>query len=156
MKKNSTIISYIYVHIVYIYSLTSRFLKDKLKGKKSSKHKTSTINARRQCVRTFSCFSCVQLFATLWTVVHQAPLSMGFYWKEYWSGLPFPPPGEFLQPREWTTSPMSPALWVDSLPLRHQGSPQRKINSLWAGKNMWHKNSIFKKVVICETRKGGR
>ena len=43
-------------------------------------------------------FSCVQLFATLWTVAHQAPLSMGFSRQEYWSGLPFPPPGDLLNP----------------------------------------------------------
>ena len=36
--------------------------------------------------------SCVLLFATPWTVAHQAPLSMGLSWQEYWSGLPFPPP----------------------------------------------------------------
>ena len=35
----------------------------------------------------------VQLFETLWTVVCQAPLSMGFSRQEYWSGLPFPSPG---------------------------------------------------------------
>ena len=38
-------------------------------------------------------FSNVQLFATLWTVAHQDPLSMEFSRQEYWSGLPFPPPG---------------------------------------------------------------
>ena len=32
----------------------------------------------------------VRLSATLWTVAHQAPPSMGFSWQEYWSGLPFP------------------------------------------------------------------
>ena len=37
-------------------------------------------------------FSRVQLFATPWTVAHQAPLSMGFSRQEYWSGLPCPPP----------------------------------------------------------------
>ena len=37
-------------------------------------------------------FSCVWLFATLWTVAHQAPPSMGFSKQEYWSGLPFPSP----------------------------------------------------------------
>ena len=37
--------------------------------------------------------SCVQLFATLWTVVCQDPLSMGFSRQECWSGLPFPSPG---------------------------------------------------------------
>ena len=38
-------------------------------------------------------FSRVWLFVTLWTIAHQAPLSMGFSRQEYWSGLPFPPPG---------------------------------------------------------------
>ena len=39
------------------------------------------------------CNSHVQLFATLWTVAHQAPLSMGFSRQAYWGGLPFPSPG---------------------------------------------------------------
>ena len=37
-------------------------------------------------------YCCVWLFKTQWTVAHQAPLSMGFPRKEYWSGLPFPSP----------------------------------------------------------------
>ena len=45
--------------------------------------------------------------ATPWTVVHQAPLSMGFPRPEYWSGLPFPPPGELPESR---LEPMSLAL----------------------------------------------
>ena len=36
----------------------------------------------------------VQLFESLWTIAHQAPLSMGFSRQEYWSGLPCPPPGD--------------------------------------------------------------
>ena len=40
----------------------------------------------------------VQLFATPWTVAHQAPLSMGFFRQEYWSGLPFHTPGYLLDP----------------------------------------------------------
>ena len=42
--------------------------------------------------------SCVQLLATLWTVAHQAPLSMGFSRQEYWSRLSFPPPGDSPYP----------------------------------------------------------
>ena len=42
--------------------------------------------------------SCVQLFTTPWTVACQAPLSVEFFWKEYWSGLPCPPPGDFPNP----------------------------------------------------------
>ena len=49
-------------------------------------------------------FSGVQLFATLWTVVHQAPLSMGFSRQEYWSGLPSPSPGDLPDPG---TEPLS-------------------------------------------------
>ena len=44
-------------------------------------------------------FSHVLLFATLWTVAHQASLPMGFSRQEYWSGLPFPSLGD-LQPRD--------------------------------------------------------
>ena len=42
--------------------------------------------------------SCVQFFATTWTVARQAPLSMGFFWQEYWNGLPFPSPGHLPDP----------------------------------------------------------
>ena len=55
-------------------------------------------------------FSCVQLFATLWTVAHQAPLSMGFSRQEYWDGLPFPSLGNLPNPGIETISFMSPAL----------------------------------------------
>ena len=44
----------------------------------------------------------VRLFATPWTVAHQAPPSMGFSRQEYWSGLPFPAPGESSRPRDGT------------------------------------------------------
>ena len=40
----------------------------------------------------------VRLFVTLWTVTHQAPLSTGLSRQEYWSGLPFPPPGDLPDP----------------------------------------------------------
>ena len=48
-----------------------------------------------------------------WTVAWQAPLSMGFPRQEYWSGLPFPSPGDLPNPG---TEPGSPALQVDDLP----------------------------------------
>ena len=50
------------------------------------------------CVLMLSCFSRVQLFATLWTVACQAPLSIGFSRHEHWSGLPCPPPGDLPDP----------------------------------------------------------
>ena len=64
-------------------------------------------------------FSHVLLFDTLWTVAHQAPLSMGFSRQGYWRGLPFSPPGVLPDPRIQPTSPVSPALLADSLPLSH-------------------------------------
>ena len=66
-------------------------------------------------------FSHVRLFATPCTVTHQTPLSMGFSRQEYWSGLPFPPPGGLPNP---DIEPASPALQVDSSPLSHKGSPR--------------------------------
>ena len=54
----------------------------------------------------------VQLFATPWTIAHQAPPSMGFSRPEYWSGLPFPSPGDLPDPG---IKPRSPALQADSL-----------------------------------------
>ena len=65
-------------------------------------------------------FSHVRLFETLWTVAHQAPLSMEFSKHEYWSGLPFPPPEDLPDPG---IKPTSPALQADSLPPSHLGSP---------------------------------
>ena len=55
-------------------------------------------------------FSRVQLFATLWTIAHQAPLSMGFSRQEYWSGLPYPPSGALPNPGTEAVSLTSPAL----------------------------------------------
>ena len=55
-------------------------------------------------------YSHVQLFATPWTVAHQAPLSIEFFRQEYWSGLPFPPAGDLPNPGIKTTSLASPAL----------------------------------------------
>ena len=54
----------------------------------------------------------VRLFATPWTVAGQAPLSMGFSRQEYWSGLPFPSPGDLPNPG---TEPWSPAWQADAL-----------------------------------------
>ena len=56
-----------------------------------------------------SVFSCVLLFATPWTVAHQSLLSMGFSRQEFWSGLPFPPPGDLSESEIEPTAPVSPA-----------------------------------------------
>ena len=55
---------------------------------------------------------------TLYDPLDCSPLSMGFFGQEYWSGLPFPPPGDLPDPG---IKPISP-LKVDSLPLSHQGN----------------------------------
>ena len=71
----------------------------------------------------------VQLYATPWTVARQAPLSMGFPRQEYWSGLPFPPPGMFpaqgLNPHflHWQ---------VGSLPPSHLGTLGHSQKALYA------------------------
>ena len=57
-----------------------------------------------------NCFSHVQLFATLWTVAHQALLFMGFSRQEYWSELPCPPPGDLPHSGIKPTSLSSPGL----------------------------------------------
>ena len=68
----------------------------------------------------------VQLFATPWTVACQAPLFMGFSRQEYWSEVPFPPPGDLLNPGIEFTSHMSPAYQANFLPKEPSGKFKRK------------------------------
>ena len=73
----------------------------------------------------------VQLFVTPWNVAYQAPLSMGFSRQEYWSGLPFPSPGDLLDPG------FEPGLphWRQTLyRLSHQGSPKMNIMGIYISK----------------------
>ena len=68
------------------------------------------------CFHSFLCCSVAQsLFATPWTVAHQAPLSTEFSRQEYWSGLPLPPPGDLPDPGMEPASPSSPAFLADPL-----------------------------------------
>ena len=62
------------------------------------------------CACVQSCFSCAQLFVTLWTVARQAPLSMGFSRQEYRNELPCPLPGDLPDPGLEPASLKSPAL----------------------------------------------
>ena len=68
----------------------------------------------------------VRLFATPWTVARQAPPSMGFSRQEYWSGLPFPSPGDLPDPG---IKPRSPALQVDALTSEPPGT--------WSNRQIW-------------------
>ena len=63
----------------------------------------------------------VLLFGTSWTVAHQTPLSKEFPRQEYWSGLPFPSPGDLPNPG---IKSRSPALQVDSLLTEPPGNPR--------------------------------
>ena len=93
--------------------------------------------------------SCIWLLATLWTVAHQAPLSMGFSRQEYWSGLPFPSPGDLPDPG---IKPRSPALQADALTSEPPGKPRTVVIKLYfipqgssAGRDMVERKTF----VIC-------
>ena len=72
------------------------------------------------------CCACTSLGPTLdtpWTVACQAPLSLGFFRKECWSRLPFPPPGDLPNPGIEPVSPASLAMQADSLPAKPSRKP---------------------------------
>ena len=71
--------------------------------------------------------SCVRLFATPWTITYQAPPSMGFSRQEYWSGLPFPSPGDLPDPG---IDPRSPALQANALTSEPPGKPHPIFKAL--------------------------
>ena len=68
-------------------------------------------DAKREGESEVKSLSRVGLFGTPWTIAHQAPPSMEFSRQEYWSGLPFPSPGDLPDPG---IEPRSPALWADT------------------------------------------
>ena len=72
--------------------------------------------------------SCPTLFVTPWTVAHQAPPSMGFSRQEYWSGLPFPSPGDLPNPG---IEPTSPALQAYALTSEPPGKPICSVSRPW-------------------------
>ena len=76
------------------------------------------------CVCTLSPFSCVRLFATLWAVAHQAPLSVGFSRQEHWSGLQCPPP------QLWDRGPFFLAGYCLEIPSAPRGHPW--VLAMWA------------------------
>ena len=69
------------------------------------------LNRKQSYVWMLSCFSPVQLRATLWAVAHQAPLSVEFSKQEHWSGLPCSPPGDLF----WTQRSNPPLLFLPAL-----------------------------------------
>ena len=77
-----------------------------------------------------TCFSHVQLFATLLTVAYQTPLSMGFSKQENWAGLPCPPPSDLPEPRikPWSLTP--PALVGGFFTIRATWETLKAYNSV--------------------------
>jgi len=72
---------------------------------------------------------------TPWTAASQAPPSMGFSRQEYWSGLPFPSPGDLP---DSGIEPRSPALQADILPSKPQGKPwETLLNRIVKGRLNW-------------------
>ena len=69
----------------------------------------------------------VRLFATPWTVAHEAPPSMEFSSQEYWSGFPFPSPGDLLDPG---IEPRSPTLQAEALPSEPPGATKESLVAL--------------------------
>ena len=113
-------------NLFFVNCIELRIVFTFLVGCKKSKRKTIEITYGL-LIR----FSCVQLFVTLRTVAHQAPLSMGFSRQEYWCGLPCPPPGDLSNLRIKLASLMSPALAGGLyLPLAPPGKPTYGLQSL--------------------------
>ena len=92
-------------------------------------------------------WSRVRLFATPWTVAHQAPPSMEFSRQEYWSGLPFPSPRDLPDPG---IEPRSPTLQADPLPSEPPGNPMTNLNSILKSRDVIlpTKMCIVKSVVF--------
>ena len=74
--------------------------------------------------------SCVQLYVTPWTMARQEPLSMEFSRKEYWSGLPFPSPGDLPNPGIKPVSLASPALAGRFFTTVHLESTEQRLSSV--------------------------
>ena len=93
----------------------------------SCKSEVLTISPTQDAKVKVKSLSRIRLFATPWTVAYQASLSMGFSRQEYWSGLPFPSPGDLPNPG---IEPGSPALEADALTSEPPGKPRNKSKLL--------------------------
>ena len=82
-------------------------------------------------------FNCDQLLVTLWTVAHQAPLSMGFPRQECWSGLPCPPVGDLpdpgIKPKSLTSPALTDGFFAASTTWETQTERWRIKNGAWQG-----------------------
>ena len=105
------------------------------------------------------CFSPAWLFVTLWTVAHQTLLSIGFFRQEYWSGLPFPSPGDLSHPLIEPKSPVSLANGRQIL--FHWATREAPLNPCWEEdrKKKWvhvylGKKFLWKRVLSPSSRLG--
>ena len=106
----------------------------------------------KEMIMTYS-LSCIPLFATPWTVAHQAPLSVGFSRQEYWSGLPCPSPGNLPHPDQGSNPGLLNhkqilylSLQADSLLSSHQGSPIYQQGIILLSKDVYLKGFILTSV----------
>ena len=92
--------------------------------------------------------SCSVLSASVtpWTVARQAPLSMGFYRQEYWSGVPFLPPGHLSDPE---IEPGSPAMQADSLPPEPPGKVFKDSVSCSVMSNSVQSQGLYSARLLC-------
>ena len=100
--------------------------KDSLDHVKIQKHNRCSVYSESVSHSVVSICNQLCPSATPWTVAHQAPQSMGFPRQEYWSGLPFPSPGDLPSPR---TEPRSHGLQMDPLP----SEPPQKLKTQVGG-----------------------
>ena len=91
--------------------------------------------------------SCVQLFATPWTVAYQVPPSIGFSRQGYWSGLPSPSQGDLPNPG---MEPGSSALQIDALPSEPPGKPINQLLLQYKIKSK--KNKMTKMITLDKVR----
>ena len=121
VRRGKSICTFFCDYMSFFFTVSNFIIRNSDKVSKTNSHKIiitfsffwlyyTVTSVNHMHVWVLSCFSRVQLCAILWTVAHQAPLSMGFSRKEHWSGLPGPPPGDLSDPGTEPMSVMSPVL----------------------------------------------
>ena len=98
----------------------------------------SEVSAKRDFCFLAWLLSRVRLFATPWSVAHQAPLSMRFSRQEYWSGLPLPSPRDLPKSALKPTFPVSFELQIASLPTEPSGkAPFLLLSAMVLSSKIW-------------------
>ena len=116
--------------------------KKKRKKAKWLSEETLKIAEKRRERKKVKSLSRVQLFETMWTVAYQASQSMKFSGLEYWSGLPFPSPGDLPDPG---IEPSSPTLQAGALLSEPPGKP-REAKGKGENERYTHLNAEFQRI----------